>query len=63
MFTTYVYNHYITTKFRFKVGLILKSHSNSSTCQSCNALNVDTVETHWVHAEEINGIVSSRKSS
>ena len=28
-----------------------------------HALNVDTGETHWVHAEEINGIVSSRKSS
>ena len=28
-----------------------------------HALNVDTGEKDWVHAEEINGIVSSRKSS
>ena len=27
------------------------------------ALNVDTGEIHWVHAEEVKGIVSSRKSS
>tara|TARA_Y100001968_G_C18879038_1_gene490831 strand:- start:234 stop:467 length:234 start_codon:yes stop_codon:yes gene_type:complete len=44
-----------------KVLTFIGGSRNSGTSTLFQAANVDTGEIHWVHAEEVKGIVTTRK--